>query len=134
MTQTYSWIGGMESGYPYHSWSYYPLRKVSEISTRINPLYDFLSVRIDQIPFSNKIELKGWTEHYEWTQMSHYEERVWILSITKPLQQPIIDFLKEEGIAKMIDKTCTELEDLKASNKQFVEEAEKANDDLINMI
>lgn len=134
VTQTYSYIGGTESGYPYHGWSYYPLKKVSEINAQIKPLYDFLSKRMDLIPFTNKVELEGWSEHYEWTQMSHYEERVWFLNLTKPLQQPIIDFLKAEGIIDVIEKTCQQLNILKVAKREFVEKAEKANDDLINMI
>ncbi|MGD1712877.1 NACHT domain-containing protein [Dapis sp. BLCC M172] len=115
-----------------------PLEAIREIKPQFIDLRTFLSNKINYI--MDYISKRNDFTDERWTLKSHQiihnkidKEAIYSFNLN-PLPEDILIHLKEEGIIEIIGKVKKDLVNLRSSTKKFVEGAEKANDELIDMI
>ncbi len=109
-----------------------PLKQIREIKPLFQDLDTFLSERMNYIAQGNDVKTEGWMLGGHEYIYDNYEA-MYYLNLN-PLPESIIIHLKEQGIIEIIEKVEKNLVKLRRSIEKFVEGAEKANDELIDMI
>jgi hypothetical protein len=134
VNESYSSIGVSDHSLtPWHySGKSDPLKQIREIKPLFEELNTFLLKRMNYIAQENNIQTEGWVQGgYE--QIYTDFEQMYYLSLT-PLPENIMIHLKEQGIIELVRKVEENLVNLRRSIEETVKDAEKANDELIDMI
>lgn len=89
---------------------------------------------VDYITKRNDFRDERWiVSKYQIIHEEIGKEAIYYLNLN-PVPEDILIHLKEQGIIELIGKVKKDLVNLRSSTEKFVEGAEKANDELIDMI
>lgn len=131
VSYSYTEIGTSEHGHSYHTHAADPMRKIRHTEFFFKDIRVKLDEFADRMTWDNKIinNTKNWTSFY-----GYEGEQAWGLNLKEGISTAIIDYLKEQNFDSLIKEVIRNLEGEKERIKNYINEVEKNNDDLIGLI